>query len=109
MSHARMSTRVTLTMFLPPPKQYASSAKSVDTGRWMRAPGATSAIPATVSPTARPSARRTHRLAASGRSEKYGGSRRSTSTKTTSVTVSTSTCVSARSGAPCSRNNPATE
>ncbi len=102
-SQARMSTRVTLTTFLPPPYSYASAGKSTETGGWVRAEGITRAAAPTVSPTATATPSRTQRLAASGRTEKYAGSRRSTSTKTTSVIVSTRTWVRARSGAPCSR------
>ena len=69
-SQARMSTRVTLTMFLPCPNSYASAGKSTEMGVATRARGATSAKPIMTTATARPIPRRTHRLAASGRFEK---------------------------------------
>ena len=73
----------------------------------MRAEAATQPSNETVAPTRLPTTTRRARDEAHGRFEKYGGSRRMTSTKTTRVTVSTTAWVSARSGAPCNAKSSA--
>lgn len=106
-SQARMSTRVTLTTLRPYPWATDRSGKSVEMSGARRAPAATRASPAATTPTVTPIARRAHRLRRSGRAENRLGRRRSTSTKTAMVAVSTRNCVSARSGAPCRTNSMA--
>ena len=73
----------------------------------MRAEAATITDALTVAPTARASTMRHQRELCRGRSVKYFGRVRSTSRKTSRLTVSMSTWVSARSGAPCNRKSRA--
>ena len=106
-SQARMSTRVTLTMFLPPPKSTACLGEVGRDGRGRAGGERHGADRGHDAPTATAMTPRTARSRGRWRSVKSSGSRRSTSTKTTRVTVSTRNWVSARSGAPCSTNSTA--
>lgn len=99
-SHARMSTRVTLTMFCPWPPSYASRGNTPEIGRCWRAPRTTTAR--TIITTANDTAMTVRSAGVTLLSPLpiRAGRRRSTNTKTTIVMVSTRIWVSARSGAP---------
>ena len=98
-SQARMSTSITLTMFLPCASMASAGSPSAIVG-WMRAPSATIPMTPITMPASAPMMPRATLCTGGLRWAICLGRRRSTSTNTTSTMVSTSACVRARSGAP---------
>ncbi len=107
-SRARKSTRITLTTLRPCASGSARARYSSPTGTAVRAAPAMRAKEANITPTPTAMAPRRTPEARTGRRVNLVGRLRRTSAKITRDSVSMSSCVSARSGAPWRTNRMAT-